>query len=149
MPQKISTAEWYEKANKMDGCICPTCQTGKENLALYPDYCPHADSLVIEEPNKFCVEIGSGTGPSIKAQRFKCRHYQPLKEEARMENYKVPVIPPLKKKPRPSQLPEPLHDWEHRVYRLYSGETHTRGIQRVHQGQCDKIPHPRAAQKRR
>ena len=49
MAQKIGTAEWFKIANDMDGCICPTCQTGKENLALYPDYCPHADSLVIEE----------------------------------------------------------------------------------------------------
>ena len=105
MPQKISTAEWYEKANKMDGCICPTCQTGKENLALYPDYCPHADSLVIEEPNKFCVEIGNGKGPTIKMSQFKCRHYQPLKEETKIENYKVPVIPPLKKSHDPVNCP--------------------------------------------
>ena len=49
MAQKIGTAEWYEIANKMDGCICPTCQTGKENLATYPDYCPHAQHLKVTE----------------------------------------------------------------------------------------------------
>jgi len=76
MPQKISTAEWYEKANKMDGCICPTCQTGKENLALYPDYCPHADSLVIEDDADWAIER--------HGKKFKCLFYEPLKEEHQM-----------------------------------------------------------------
>lgn len=76
MPQKISTAEWYEKANKMDGCICPTCQTGKENLALYPDYCPHADNLVIEDDADWVIER--------KGKKFKCMFYKPLKEETEM-----------------------------------------------------------------
>lgn len=97
MPQKISTAEWYEKANKMDGCICPTCQTGKENLALYPDYCPHADNLAIEDDADWAIER--------KGKKFKCMFYEPLKEKTETENYKVPVIPPLKKSHDPVNCP--------------------------------------------
>ena len=80
MAQAISTAEWYEKANKMDGCICPTCQTGKENLTLYPDYCPHANSLIFETESDWTSEI-QGRKPNGK---FKCIFYAPLKEENEM-----------------------------------------------------------------
>ena len=68
MAQKIGTAEWYEIANKMDGCICPTCQTGKENLAVYPAYCPLADNLITDD-----------------GAEFSCNFYQPLKEETEMK----------------------------------------------------------------
>ena len=67
MAQQIEPAEWYEIANNMSGCICPTCQTGKDNLATYPDTCPHAQHL------KF-----------MKAS-FECLYYTPLKQSTEQE----------------------------------------------------------------
>lgn len=77
MAQKIGTAEWFKIANDMDGCICPTCQTGKENLASYPDYCPHANNLIIEKDRNWEAET-----QGIKAKgKFKCTFYRPLEKE--------------------------------------------------------------------
>lgn len=77
MAQKIGTAEWFKIANDMDGCICPTCQTGKENLALYPDYCPHANNLIIEKDPNWETET-----QGIKTKgKFRCTFYRPLEKE--------------------------------------------------------------------
>ena len=74
MTQKIGIAEWFKIANDTDGCICPTCQTGRENLALYPDYCPHADSLIVKVAD---IQGNKATG------KFRCSFYIPLAKEER------------------------------------------------------------------
>ena len=84
MTQKIGTAEWFVLANEMIGCICPTCQTGKENLATYPDYCPHAEHLKVVEISGDPIFGVRSMGDSLKP-RFECLSYKPLKEEIEME----------------------------------------------------------------
>lgn len=80
MAQKRGTAEWFVIANEMKGCICPTCQTGKDNLAVYPAYCPHADSLTIETESDWTeMQCRKPNG------KFSCKFYQPLKEETEMK----------------------------------------------------------------
>jgi len=79
----VPSNEWYKIANSYEECICPHCQTGKESLPLYPDYCPHADSLTLLETSGE-PQLGIRViGDSIKP-KFECSHYRPLKEEKEM-----------------------------------------------------------------
>lgn len=80
MAQKIGTAEWFKIANDMDGCICPTCQTGKENLATYPDYCPHAQHLKVTESSGDPM-LGVRTIGDSLIPKFECLFYSPLQKE--------------------------------------------------------------------
>lgn len=72
--------EWYQIANKLDGCLCPTCQTGKNNLTSYPDYCPHTESLKIVKTS--CdPRLGVRTIGDRLMPMFECLFYVPVKKE--------------------------------------------------------------------
>ena len=78
-----NTKMWYEAVNEINGCICPTCQTGKENLPLYPDDCPHASHLKITEPDINAQSENMKIKVNV-TPKFECLFYKPLKEESNM-----------------------------------------------------------------